>query len=65
MEAAFRMLSQQRIALSCALLVGLVLVLLVHAPLIPVALGCLFASGLAIFRSIQRSRVIAPTREGQ
>jgi len=65
MEATFRVLNQQRIALSCALLVGLVLVLLVHAPIIPVVLGCLFASGLAIYRSIARSRDIARTSEGQ
>lgn len=63
MEATFKVLNQQRIVLSCALLVGLVLVLLVHAPLIPVILGCLFASGLAIYRSISRSRDIVPTRE--
>jgi hypothetical protein len=59
MEAPLRVLKQQRIVLSSALLVGLVLVLLVHAPVLPVVLGCLFASGFAIYRSV------ASTREGR
>ena len=42
-------------ALSCALIVGLVLVLLMHAPVLPVLLGCVLASGLAIFRSVAKS----------
>jgi len=52
MTEAFRVLKQQRMALSCALIVGLVLVLLMHAPVLPVVLGCVLASGLAIYRSV-------------
>lgn len=52
MTATFRVLKQQRMALSCALIVGLVLVLLMHAPVLPVVLGCVLASGLAIYRSV-------------
>ncbi len=48
-------------ALSCALIVGLVLVLLMHAPVLPVALGCVLASGLAIYRSVTNPS----TRGGQ
>ncbi|HVP56174.1 MAG TPA: hypothetical protein VMU45_14385 [Candidatus Eisenbacteria bacterium] len=51
MAEAFRVLKQQRMALACALIVGLVLILLVHAPVIPVVAGCVLASGLAIYRS--------------
>jgi hypothetical protein len=65
MEAALRILKQQRMALSCALVVGLVLVLLIHAPVLPVVLGCLLASGLAIYRSTARSTTTVPTREGR
>jgi uncharacterized membrane protein len=65
MEATFRILKQQRIAASCALVVGLVLVLLIHAPVLPVVLGCLFAIGLAIHRSVSKSTVNLPTREGR
>jgi hypothetical protein len=65
MEAALRILKQQRMALSCALVVGLVLILLIHAPVLPVVLGCLLASGLAIYRSTTRSAAPVPTREGR
>jgi hypothetical protein len=51
MAEAIRVLKRQRMALSCALIVGLVLVLLMRAPVLPVLLGCVLASGLAIFRS--------------
>ena len=51
MEETLRVLKQQRMALSCALIVGLVLVLVMHAPVLPVVLGCVLASGLAIYRS--------------
>ena len=52
MAEAIRVLKQQRLALSCALVVGLVLILLVHAPVLPVVVGCLFASGIAVYRSV-------------
>ncbi len=65
MQQTLRVLNRQRVALSSALVVGLVLVLLVHAPVIPVVLGCLLASGLAIYRSISRSRDLRFPREGQ
>lgn len=52
MAEAIRVLKQQRMALSCALIVGVVLVLLMHAPVLPVVLGCVLASGLAIYRSV-------------
>ena len=46
---------QQRMVLSCALIVGLVLVLLVHAPVLPVVAGCVLASALIIYRSVASS----------
>jgi hypothetical protein len=55
MAQAIRVLKQQRMALSCAVIVGLVLVLLMHAPVLPVVLGCVLASGLAIYRSMANS----------
>ena len=61
----FDVVKQQRIVLSCALVVGLVLVLLVHAPVLPVLVGCLFAMGVALFRSLSNSAGSIPGREGR
>ena len=64
MQAILKVLNQQRMILSSALIVGLVLVLLMHAPVVPVVLGCFFASGLSIVRSNFRSRHVGLTKEG-
>lgn len=55
MAETIRMLKEQRIILSSALLVGLVLIFLVHAPWFPVVLGCALASVLVVLRSIARN----------
>ncbi len=65
MGAALRVLKQQRIALSCALVVGLVLVLLIHAPVLPVVIGCVLASALAVYRSHSKLTSTASTSEGR
>jgi len=55
MAETIRLVKQQRLVLSAALLVGLVLIFLVHAPWVPVVMGCLLASVYAIARSVARS----------
>ena len=52
MAETIRVMKQQRIVLSSALLVGLVLIFFLHAPVLPVVLGCVLASALVIARSI-------------
>ena len=42
---------RQRVAWSCAVLVGLFLTVYGHAPVLPVAAGCILAIGFAVMRA--------------
>ena len=53
-RAAYEIAKQQRLWLSSALIVALVLIFLEGAPIVPVAVGCIFAVGIAVFRSKSR-----------
>ena len=46
-EAAKR----QRLAWSCAIVVGLFLIVIGHAPILPVIGGCIFAIAFAVLRA--------------
>jgi hypothetical protein len=52
---ALELAKQQRIAWSCALLVGMFLCVFGHAPVLPVVAGCLVAMGITILRSRRAS----------
>jgi hypothetical protein len=62
-------MKKQRMTWSWALIVGLFLVLVAHAPVLPVIAGCALAIGLATLRSSASSRGpglrTAATRGGQ
>lgn len=44
---------QQRVAGSCAVVVGLMLIVVAHAPVEPVAVGCVLAVSMSILRSFK------------
>jgi protein-S-isoprenylcysteine O-methyltransferase Ste14 len=58
-QTAYAIAKQQRLAWSCAIIVGLFLVLVGHAPALPVLMGCVLAVAFAVLRSW--SRVTMPT----
>jgi hypothetical protein len=43
-------IKQQRLMLSSAIIVGLALILLGHAPIVPTLLGCLIVAGWSLIR---------------
>ncbi|HYU47793.1 MAG TPA: hypothetical protein VEK84_16650 [Terriglobales bacterium] len=51
MQTIFETMKQQRVAWSCALLVGMFLTVFGHAPVLPVAAGCILAIGMATLRA--------------
>jgi uncharacterized membrane protein len=50
-RTVFEAAKQQRLARSCAVLVGLFLTVYGHAPVLPVAGGCILAIGIAVLRA--------------
>lgn len=50
-RTAFKTMKHKRLAWSAAVIVGLILVQVVHAPLLPVLAGCTLALGLVLLRS--------------
>lgn len=61
-QTAWAVLKQQRLAWSCAIIVGLFLVLVGHAPTLPVVTGCILAVALAVLRSWPRLSIHAVRR---
>ena len=57
MQTLYALLRQQRLAWSCAMIVGLFLVLVGHAPTVPVFMGCVLAVALSFLRSWYRGTV--------
>jgi hypothetical protein len=57
MQTLYALLRQQRLAWSCAAVVGLFLVLVGHAPTVPVFTGCVLAVALSLLRSWHRGSV--------
>ena len=51
MQTVFAVAKQQRVAWSCAILVGLLLTMYGHAPVLPVVAGCLLGIGFAVLRA--------------
>ncbi|PYV38813.1 MAG: hypothetical protein DMG06_24770 [Acidobacteria bacterium] len=52
--SAYEILKQQRLAWSSAVIVGLILVQVGHAPILPVLAGCVLALGITVLRSSSR-----------
>jgi hypothetical protein len=55
LKTIFEVAKRQRVAWSCALLVGLFLTVYGHAPALPVAAGCILAIGFAVLRAWPRA----------
>jgi len=51
MQALFEVAKQQRLAWSCAIVVGLFLTVYGHAPVLPVVVGCVLGIGFAVMRA--------------
>jgi len=51
MQSVLDVLKQQRLAWSCAILVGLFLTVFGHAPVLPVIAGCFLGIGIAVMRA--------------
>ncbi len=62
-ETAMRVMKQQRLVWCAAILVGLVLILVAHAPVFPVIAGCLLALAITTVRSVLRNSKNVPVRK--
>jgi len=51
MQTVLEVAKQQRLAWSCAILVGLFLTVVGRAPVLPVLAGCLLGIGIAVLRA--------------
>jgi hypothetical protein len=58
-------LKQERLARSSAVIVGLILVLVAHAPIFPVVAGCALAMGIIVLRGLSRSTRNSQARAGR
>jgi hypothetical protein len=56
-DTLLEILKKQRMAWSWAVIVGLFLILLGHAPVLPVIAGCALAIAISMLRSVPRSQV--------
>jgi len=59
---AFDILKQQRLAQSSAVIVGLILIMVAHAPVWPVIAGCALAMGIIVLRGLSRREKNLPAR---
>jgi hypothetical protein len=55
-------LKQDRLARSSAVIVGLILIMVVHAPVLPVVMGCVLALGISVIRGLSRQSKSVPVR---
>jgi len=51
---AIEILKQERLTQSSAVIVGLILVMVGHAPIFPVVVGCVLAMGTIVVRRLYR-----------
>ena len=56
MDTLFETIKKQRLAWSWAVIIGLFLVVLGHAPVLPVIAGCALAIAISTLRSASRSQ---------
>jgi len=62
---AYEILKQQRLTRSSAVIVGLILVIVGHAPILPVVAGCVLAIGVIVLRGLYRGTKNVPARGGR
>ena len=62
---AYEVVKQQRLAQSSAVIVGLILVTVAHAPIVPVVVGSVLAMGIIVLRGLSRSTKNSPARPGR
>jgi hypothetical protein len=62
MDTLLETLKKQRLAWSWAAVVGLFLVVVGHAPILPVIAGCLLAVGISVMRAWPRISAKAAVR---
>ncbi len=62
-ETVVRTVKQQRLVWSSAIIVALVLILVAHAPILPVLAGCIIALAVSALRSLSRNPKSLPPRE--
>jgi hypothetical protein len=55
-------LKKQRLTWSWAVIIGLFLVVLRHAPILPIIAGCCLAVGISVFRAWPRVAIKPPIR---
>ena len=58
-QTLYNVVKQQRLVFSSALLVGLTLTLIAHAPATPVVLGCVLVVLISIGRSLSNTKSAA------
>lgn len=58
-------MKKYRLPLSAAFMVAVVLVVFVHAPIIPVLVGCILAVWIAVLRNRSRTKVRNTLRGGR
>ena len=64
-QSFYEAMKKYRIVISAALMVGLVLILFVHAPIIPVVAGCMLAVAIAMLRARSAGKGKGGFRGGQ
>jgi hypothetical protein len=62
MDTLLETLKKQRLAWSWAVVIGLFLVVIGHAPILPVIAGCLLAVGISVMRAWPRVTAKAAVR---
>jgi hypothetical protein len=60
----FETVKKQRLAWSWAVVVGLFLVVVGHAPILPVIAGCFLAVGISVLRAWPQRQGKSPFRRG-
>ena len=58
-QTLYNVLKQQRLAFSSAVIVGMTLTLIAHAPAMPVVLGCVLVVLISIGRSLANAKSTA------
>ena len=53
-------LKQERLTRASAVIVGLILIMVVHAPVPPVVMGCVLALGISLIRGLSRQSKSVP-----
>jgi hypothetical protein len=55
LDTLLDVLKKQRLAWSWAVIIGLFLIVLAHAPVLPIVAGCFLAVGISVLRAWPRS----------